>query len=136
MRQLHHLARSASAAHLARVLAIVCCAFAAFYPALDAGLVFDDQVAIVKNADLRPESSLLDLFANDYWGARLNSVSNRPTSVFTGYYSVDFRLVFVGFKWPVFWRITTLHAATNCWTNTTAGQSNRHRRLFDARLQL
>lgn len=75
--QLLHLVRSPSTAHLLRLLAIVCCAFAAYYPALDAGLVFDDQVAIVKNADLRPESSLFDLFANDYWGTRLSSVSVR-----------------------------------------------------------
>lgn len=72
--RLLHLVRSSST-HLLHVLAIFCCAFAAYYPALDAGLVFDDQAAIVKNADLRPESSLLDLFANDYWGTKLNSVS-------------------------------------------------------------
>lgn len=73
--QLLHPVRSSSAAHLLHVLLIICCAFVAYYPALDAGLVFDDQVAIVKNADLRPESSLLNLFTNDYWGTRLSSVS-------------------------------------------------------------
>ena len=60
---------------LIHILVIVGSVFIAYHLSLDAGLVFDDQVAIVRNEDIRPNTSLLNLFKNDYWGTPLNSVS-------------------------------------------------------------
>ena len=48
--------------------------YVAYYPSLDAELVFDDEIAIIKNPDVKLNSSLLNLFRNDYWGTPLNSV--------------------------------------------------------------
>lgn len=61
--------------HLVHLTVIFISVFIAYNGALDAELVFDDEVAIIKNSDIRPNSSLLNLFKNDYWGTPLNSVS-------------------------------------------------------------
>lgn len=72
MFKLFRLINSVQFVHL---FVIFCSVFVAYHPALDADLVFDDQAAIVQNADIRPETNWLNLFKNDYWGTKLNSVS-------------------------------------------------------------
>ncbi|RWS05433.1 transmembrane and TPR repeat-containing protein CG4050-like protein [Dinothrombium tinctorium] len=61
---------------------------AAYLNCLMCGLVFDDMSAIVTNSDLRSnESSILDLFAHDFWGTpislELSHKSYRPLTVLT-----------------------------------------------------
>ena len=50
-------------------------------------LVHDDIFAIVDNEDVRPSSSLKELFSNDFWGTAMSSnishKSYRPLSVLT-----------------------------------------------------
>jgi len=45
-----------------------------YYRALDCGFVFDDMSAIVDNKDLRPKTSLINLFLNDFWGTPMKMV--------------------------------------------------------------
>jgi hypothetical protein len=58
---------------------------------LDGGFVFDDSEAIINNEDLKPETPILNLFYNDFWGTRLthngSHKSYRPLTV------LSFRLV-------------------------------------------
>ena len=63
-------------------------AVAVFYNSLQCGLVFDDDSAIKKNKDLRPElRSWWDLLQHDFWGATLthkeSHKSYRPLTVAT-----------------------------------------------------
>lgn len=52
---------------------------------LDGGFVFDDSEAIINNEDLKPETPILNLFYNDFWGTRLthngSHKSYRPLTV-------------------------------------------------------
>lgn len=50
-------------------------AFAVYANTHDCGFVFDDLSAIVSNKDVHGETSLSDLFANDYWGTPMSKVS-------------------------------------------------------------
>jgi len=58
---------------------------------LDGGFVFDDSEAIINNEDLKPETPIMNLFYNDFWGTRLthngSHKSYRPLTV------LSFRLV-------------------------------------------
>ena len=46
-----------------------------YFNALNCGFVFDDASAIRDNKDLRPESSITNLFWNDFWGTPMHKVS-------------------------------------------------------------
>lgn len=52
-----------------------------------ADFVFDDSEAIISNKDLEPETPILNLFENDFWGNKLVSntshKSYRPLTVLT-----------------------------------------------------
>lgn len=49
--------------------------------------VFDDTEAILSNKDINPENPLLEVFSDDFWGAKLNSKkshkSYRPLTIIT-----------------------------------------------------
>jgi hypothetical protein len=46
-----------------------------YYNSLQCGFVFDDASAIKSNKDLRPHTSLVNLFFNDFWGTAMIKVS-------------------------------------------------------------
>ncbi|XP_076445747.1 protein O-mannosyl-transferase TMTC3-like [Babylonia areolata] len=68
-------------------LILVVTTLAIYHNALDCGFVFDDMSAIVENQDLRPNTPLMDLFWNDFWGTPMNKEkshkSYRPLCVLT-----------------------------------------------------
>ena len=68
------------------IFAIVC-----YSNSLRGEFVHDDQLAIVKNMDLRSETPIMQLFYNDYWGRPMGDKeshkSYRPLTV------ISFRLV-------------------------------------------
>ncbi|XP_041453072.1 protein O-mannosyl-transferase TMTC3-like [Lytechinus variegatus] len=68
----------------AGLLALV---FACYSNSLSCGFVFDDVKAVVENRDLHPESSIFDLFSNDFWGMPMNKErshkSYRPLCILT-----------------------------------------------------
>ncbi|XP_030844107.1 protein O-mannosyl-transferase TMTC3-like [Strongylocentrotus purpuratus] len=68
----------------AGLLALV---FACYSNALSCGFAFDDRRGIVKNEDLRPNSSIFNLFFNDFWGTPMHEAeshkSYRPLCVLT-----------------------------------------------------
>ena len=45
-----------------------------YYNSLPCGFVFDDMSAIRDNKDLRPETPLVNLFWNDFWGTPMHKV--------------------------------------------------------------
>ncbi|KAH8865972.1 Protein O-mannosyl-transferase TMTC3 [Schistosoma japonicum] len=68
---------------------IIICVFssAVYFNSLRCGFVFDDVSAIRDNQDLRPHTSLTELFKNDFWGTPMNEErshkSYRPFTVLT-----------------------------------------------------
>ena len=54
---------------------------------LDCGIVFDDEPAIKKNSDLRPQSPWSNLLVHDFWGSDISSKTShksyRPLCVAT-----------------------------------------------------
>ena len=46
-----------------------------YHNALDCGFVFDDASAIKDNKDLRPETPIMNLFWNDFWGTPMYKVN-------------------------------------------------------------
>ncbi|XP_013776748.2 transmembrane and TPR repeat-containing protein CG4050-like [Limulus polyphemus] len=68
-------------------LAVAATALTVYSTSLGGNLVFDDVAAIQENRDVRPSSSLLNLFLNDFWGTPLQKEqshkSYRPFTVFT-----------------------------------------------------
>ena len=58
-----------------------------FYNSLENGLVHDDIFAIQNNQDIRSETSLINIFYNDFWGRDITSdkshKSYRPLSILT-----------------------------------------------------
>lgn len=54
--------------------AVVVLSIIIYHNALDCGFVFDDMSAVRDNADLRPETPLLKLFENDFWGTPMTEV--------------------------------------------------------------
>lgn len=55
---------------------VLLCLFssAIYFNSLGCGFVFDDVSAIRDNRDLRPSTSLAELFKNDFWGTPMNEV--------------------------------------------------------------
>jgi len=45
-----------------------------YYNSLPCGFVFDDMSAIRDNKDLRPETPMVNLFWNDFWGTPMHKV--------------------------------------------------------------
>ena len=72
-------------------LAALCCAVVAsavYLNTLECGICYDDEPAIKKNKDLRPEAtSWVDLLSHDFWGADMKSPTShksyRPLTVAT-----------------------------------------------------
>ncbi|CAH8638473.1 unnamed protein product [Schistosoma guineensis] len=68
---------------------VLLCLFssAIYFNSLGCGFVFDDVSAIRDNRDLRPSTSLAELFKNDFWGTPMNEErshkSYRPFTVLT-----------------------------------------------------
>uniref|UniRef100_A0A3Q2T577 Transmembrane O-mannosyltransferase targeting cadherins 4 n=1 Tax=Fundulus heteroclitus TaxID=8078 RepID=A0A3Q2T577_FUNHE len=64
------------------VVALLC-----FINSYDGEFVFDDSEAIVNNKDLKPATSLSNIWRNDFWGSNLSSNSShksyRPLTVLT-----------------------------------------------------
>ena len=60
---------------------------AVYLNTLECGICYDDHPAIRKNKDLRPETSWLDLFSHDFWGADIHNPTShksyRPLTVAT-----------------------------------------------------
>lgn len=60
---------------------------ACFISSLNGEFVYDDSEAVVNNADVKPSTSIWELFYNDFWGARLtrkeSHKSYRPITVLT-----------------------------------------------------
>ena len=50
-------------------ITVVC--ISCFYNSLNNGLVHDDIFAIQNNHDIRPETSISNIFVNDFWGRKL-----------------------------------------------------------------
>ena len=79
------------AARLAVFLAGLFCALvgaAVYLNTLQCGICYDDEPAIRKNKDLRPEAtSWVDMFYHDFWGADIRSTTShksyRPLTVAT-----------------------------------------------------
>jgi len=58
-----------------------------YWNSVDGQFVHDDIVAVVKNDDVRPDSSLVDILRHDFWGQSISSErshkSYRPLCVAT-----------------------------------------------------
>ncbi|XP_054708383.1 protein O-mannosyl-transferase TMTC4-like [Uloborus diversus] len=56
-----------------------------FYNSLNGEFVFDDSEAVINNLDLKPESPIINIFENDFWGTKLTHNSShksyRPLTV-------------------------------------------------------
>ncbi|XP_076324037.1 protein O-mannosyl-transferase Tmtc3-like isoform X3 [Tachypleus tridentatus] len=77
-------------AHQARTsyyVVVATVAFVCYLNALSCGFVFDDMSAVRDNRDLRPETPLISLFWNDFWGTPIHKEhshkSYRPLCVLT-----------------------------------------------------
>ena len=72
-----------------RTAAAICAIVGAllYVNTLDCDLCFDDEMAIIKNRDLRPETSWVNLILDDFWGVPMHSSeshkSYRPLTVAT-----------------------------------------------------
>lgn len=64
------------------LVAVLC-----YLNSLDGELVHDDIPAIMNNMDLRPETPIMGIFMNDYWGKPMSDntshKSYRPITVLT-----------------------------------------------------
>ena len=62
-------------------------AIAVYWNTVNCGIVYDDEPAIKKNKDLRPEAAWTDLLYHDFWGAEMASKTShksyRPLCVAT-----------------------------------------------------
>ena len=104
------LGRTAASA-LVFLLAVSC-----FIVSHDADFVFDDSEAILNNKDLRPDTSIVDLFSHDFWGSRLASKAShksyRPLTVLTfrwvdyNFYLLELTVMFWfrDHPWPFVWK--------------------------------
>uniref|UniRef100_A0A182WCW6 Transmembrane and TPR repeat-containing protein 3 n=1 Tax=Anopheles minimus TaxID=112268 RepID=A0A182WCW6_9DIPT len=52
------------------LIALVC--VLCYHNSLNCGFVFDDISAIKENRDLRPHSSIKNVFLNDFWGTPMH----------------------------------------------------------------
>ena len=48
-----------------------------YHNSLPCGFVYDDLFAIQMNKDLRPETPVINLFLNDFWGTPMHKVCYR-----------------------------------------------------------
>ncbi|RWS11056.1 transmembrane and TPR repeat-containing protein CG4050-like protein [Dinothrombium tinctorium] len=68
-------------------LLVAAVAFTVYSNSLKCGFAFDDMSAIRDNRDLRPQTSVLQLFINDFWGTQIRKEqshkSYRPLCVLT-----------------------------------------------------
>ncbi|KAL1397510.1 hypothetical protein pipiens_009704 [Culex pipiens pipiens] len=48
---------------------------------LNCGFVFDDISAIKENRDLRPHSSIKNVFLNDFWGTPMHKITGKANHV-------------------------------------------------------
>lgn len=55
------------------IIALTC--ILCYHNSLNCGFVFDDISAIKENRDLRPHSSIKNVFLNDFWGTPMHKVS-------------------------------------------------------------
>ncbi|XP_057315403.1 protein O-mannosyl-transferase TMTC2-like [Hydractinia symbiolongicarpus] len=66
---------------------VLLCSFACYSNTLQAGFVYDDTRAILRNKDLLPSKPIANLFLNDFWGTPLthsgSHKSYRPLCVLT-----------------------------------------------------
>ncbi|XP_067670593.1 protein O-mannosyl-transferase TMTC4-like [Haliotis asinina] len=65
---------------------VFCLSVLCFVNSLNAGMIFDDERAILKNRDVLPETPLADVFSHDFWGQLLDNRSHksyRPLTVMT-----------------------------------------------------
>uniref|UniRef100_A0A3Q3KLW4 dolichyl-phosphate-mannose--protein mannosyltransferase n=1 Tax=Monopterus albus TaxID=43700 RepID=A0A3Q3KLW4_MONAL len=95
------------------VLAILC--VLCYSNSLRGELVHDDVWAIINNPDVRPGSSLRNIFSNDFWGKRMTDntshKSYRPLCILT------FKLnIVLGGMTPLYFHIVNvfLHCAVTC----------------------
>ncbi|KAK5895563.1 hypothetical protein CgunFtcFv8_009246 [Champsocephalus gunnari] len=95
------------------LLAAVCAV--CYSSSLHGELVHDDVWAIINNPDVRPGSSLKNVFSNDFWGKRMadntSHKSYRPLCILT------FRLnILLGGMTPLYFHIINvcLHCAVTC----------------------
>ncbi|KAK5848762.1 hypothetical protein PBY51_008456 [Eleginops maclovinus] len=95
------------------LLAAVCAL--CYSSSLHGELVHDDVWAIINNPDVRPGSSLKNVFSNDFWGKRMadntSHKSYRPLCILT------FRLnILLGGMTPLYFHIINvcLHCAVTC----------------------
>ncbi|KFB49867.1 hypothetical protein ZHAS_00017892 [Anopheles sinensis] len=63
------------------LIALVC--VLCYHNSLNCGFVFDDISAIKENRDLRPHSSIKNVFLNDFWGTPMHKVRNGKGSGLT-----------------------------------------------------
>ncbi|KAK0410117.1 hypothetical protein QR680_004957 [Steinernema hermaphroditum] len=115
------------------LLLVFCVAFGAFANSLRGGFVFDDNQAIVTNADVVGASSLVDVFRNDFWGSPMSHPgshrSYRPMTI------LSFRLNhFFGQLNPIGFHLVNvlLHAIVSCLVLKVATRfcDSRGSRLF------
>ena len=66
---------------------LIACVVGLYWNSCGAGYVWDDRAAIVGNQDVHGQSSVMDLFQNDFWGQDMKLVdshkSYRPVTVLT-----------------------------------------------------
>lgn len=91
------------AAGIVFLVALVC-----FCISYDGDFVFDDSEAVVGNKDLLPETPLMNIFFNDFWGKKLDSKTShksyRPLTVLT--YRLSYYLA-GGLK-PIFFHVPNI----------------------------
>ncbi|TKR61255.1 hypothetical protein L596_028388 [Steinernema carpocapsae] len=112
-------------------------AFATFANSLRGGFVFDDNQAIVSNADVLGSSSLFNVFQNDFWGSPISHPgshrSYRPLTI------LSFRLNYLfGQLNPFGFHLANvlLHAIVSCFVLELSKRffERRDSRLFSALL--
>lgn len=58
-----------------------------YHNALSCDFVYDDEQAVINNADVRGETGVLNLFSNDFWGRPINVVRGFDCLISTQLYS-------------------------------------------------
>ncbi|KAM9771731.1 protein O-mannosyl-transferase TMTC1 isoform X1 [Syngnathus typhle] len=98
-----------------RCAALVTLCVLCYSNSLHGELVHDDVWAIINNPDVRPSSSLLNIFTNDFWGKKMSDNSShksyRPFCILT------FKLnILLGGMTPLYFHIVNvcLHCAVTC----------------------
>ncbi|KAL9702668.1 hypothetical protein quinque_006186 [Culex quinquefasciatus] len=74
--------------HLYGALIALTCVLC-YHNSLNCGFVFDDISAIKENRDLRPHSSIKNVFLNDFWGTPMHK-STEPKPIPFGGINIDY----------------------------------------------